>query len=102
MELLDSFQTGVSPHDDALKLSIGQKQRIAFIRAILLEPEVLHLDEPCSALDGNTQRLIDDKIASLIRSTALTVIMSSHREVKFSPSTNRFFILEEGRLRRDQ
>jgi putative ABC transport system ATP-binding protein len=97
-EWLDYFQLNIPLDHEALKLSIGQKQRIALIRSILLEPEVLLLDEPGSALDSNNKRLIEQKIESLINSSGIVVLMATHSEVSFSDSDYRSFRLEDGRL----
>lgn len=97
-EWFDYFQLDIPFDQDALKLSIGQKQRIALIRSMLLEPEVLLLDEPGSALDSNNKKLIEKKIESLINSSEVTVIMATHSDVSFSDTEVRFFGLEDGRL----
>ncbi len=97
-EWLEYFQLDIPFERDALQLSIGQKQRIALIRSILLEPEVLLLDEPGSALDSNNKKLIEQKIESLIDSAGITVIMATHSEVNFSDSQARFMSLDNGTL----
>jgi predicted regulator of Ras-like GTPase activity (Roadblock/LC7/MglB family) len=83
---------------DALKLSVGQKQRIALIRAMMLEPEVLLLDEPGSALDSSNRKLIEHKIESLINSSGITVLMATHSAVSFEGTDYRVFALEDRRL----
>jgi putative ABC transport system ATP-binding protein len=98
-EWLDYFHLGISLGHEALKLSIGQRQRIALIRALLLEPEVLLLDEPCSALDSRNRRLIEQKIESLMESAGITVIMATHSEVNFSESVYSSFRLGDRRLK---
>lgn len=97
-EWLGYFQLDVSFDQEALKLSIGQRQRITLIRSILLQPEVLLLDEPGSALDSANKKLIEQKIESLIDSSNLTVIMATHSDVTFTHHRRRSFILENKRL----
>ncbi len=97
-EWLDYFQLDVPLNHEALKLSIGQRQRIALIRLMLLEPEVLLLDEPGSALDSNNKRLIEQKIEHLIDSSQITVIMASHSEINFSKNNCRFFELKDKKM----
>lgn len=97
-EWLNYFQLDVSLDCEASKLSIGQRQRIALIRALLLDPEVLLLDEPCSSLDARNRRLIEEKIESLLQSSGITVIMATHSEVNFSQSVYTSHSLENGTL----
>jgi putative ABC transport system ATP-binding protein len=97
-EWLEYFQLDLPLDHDTLKLSVGQKQRIALIRAMLLEPEVLLLDEPGSALDSNNKRLIEQKVESLISSAKITVLMATHSDIGFSKDIYRIFNLEGGRL----
>lgn len=60
-----------------VKLSAGQKQRIAIARAILRDPSILILDEPTSALDAETERLIIESLERLMEGRTTFII--AHR-----------------------
>jgi osmoprotectant transport system ATP-binding protein len=60
------------------ELSGGQAQRVAIMRALLLDPEVLLLDEPLSALDPLVRSELRDDLRGIFRSLAKTVIIVTH------------------------
>lgn len=60
------------------ELSGGMKQRAALIRTLVLEPELLLLDEPFSALDYQTRLSVSSDICNIIRSTGKTAILITH------------------------
>jgi len=63
-------------HQSALALSGGQQQRLCIARAIAMQPEVLLMDEPCSALDPIATRHIEDLIDQL--KSQYTVVLVTH------------------------
>ncbi len=78
--LLDRFLLhDISLDTHALTLSVGQLQRLCFLRGLLLNPKVLLLDEPASALDEVSARIVEETAERLCSESGLTVLMVSHR-----------------------
>ena len=63
---------------DGEELSGGEQQRVALARVILSDPEVFLLDEPSSALDSVTERLIIKSLVDYTRENYKTLIMVTH------------------------
>jgi phosphate transport system ATP-binding protein len=83
-------------HDSALQLSGGQQQRLCIARAIAAEPEVLLLDEPCSALDPIATGRIEDLIEELKGSYSILIVTHNMQQASRTSDHTAFMYL--GRL----
>jgi putative ABC transport system ATP-binding protein len=63
---------------DALRLSVGEQQRLMLARALALEPEVLLLDEPTSALDAASRDTIEETLAHLRDDLGVSLVVVTH------------------------
>lgn len=92
-DLPDGVDTVIG--EEGLSLSGGQRQRLALARAVAARPAVLVLDDPLSALDVDTEALVEDALREVLADT--TALIVAHR-----PSTvtlaDRVALLEEGRV----
>ena len=87
------YQTMVG--DQGSLLSGGQRQRIAIARAILIDPAILMLDEAASALDAESERLVQVAIERL--KGTRTILIVAHR-LSTIMRADRIFVLEKGRI----
>ena len=83
----------VKLNDDATKLSVGQKQRIALIRAVLVNPEILLCDEPTSALDQQSKEIVEHSLERLNIEHGISIILVTHLDLTFNLVNSRRFLL---------
>jgi putative ABC transport system ATP-binding protein len=83
---------------DALTLSGGEAQRVAIMRALANEPEVLLLDEPTSALDEAARLGVERLLALLIRERQLTCVWVTHNTEQARAMADRVLVIETGRV----
>lgn len=84
-------------HKSALKFSGGQQQRICIARALTAEPEVLLLDEPCSALDIKSSAVIEDALLNL--KDQYTIVIVTHNIQQARRIADRAVFLYNGELK---
>jgi phosphate transport system ATP-binding protein len=89
-------------HKPGSSLSGGQQQRLCISRAIAVEPQVLLMDEPCSALDPISTGAIEDLIHELKESYTIVIVTHNMQQAARVSDTTAFFNLsgvgEPGRL----
>ena len=90
-EMLDVLDKRLS------EFSKGMKQKLALIRCLLHEPDVLLLDEPTSAMDPRSARLVRDTIAQM-RSALRSIIMCTHNLAEAEAMADRIAIIRRGEI----
>jgi phosphate transport system ATP-binding protein len=83
-------------HESAYALSGGQQQRLCIARALAVDPEVLLLDEPCSALDPIATSKIEDLLFTLKDQCTLVIVTHNMQQAARTADNTGFFLL--GRL----
>ena len=93
MKLPNGYESLVG--DRGTLLSGGQRQRIAIARAILSDPTILILDEAASALDAESEKLVQEAIDNL--KGAITILVVAHR-LSTIRKADRIYVLEDGEI----
>lgn len=83
-------------HDSASGLSGGQQQRLCIARALAMEPEVILMDEPCSALDPVSTARIEDLMFELKK--RYTIVIVTHNMQQAARVSDYTAFLENGKL----
>jgi len=78
------------------ELSGGQQQRIALARAIVIEPDVLLLDEPLSALDANLREEMRMELKSIQRELGITTVFVTHDQEEALAMSDRVVVMDHG------
>jgi putative spermidine/putrescine transport system ATP-binding protein len=91
---------GLGQHKDryANQLSGGQQQRVALARALAIEPSVLLLDEPLSALDAKVRVQLRDEIRRVQRDVGTTTLFVTHDQEEALAIADRVGVMNAGRL----
>ena len=82
-------------NDSALGLSGGQQQRLCIARALAVEPDVLLMDEPCSALDPIATQRLEESILELKESLSIIIVTHNMQQAARISASVAFFLLGE-------
>ena len=80
------------------QLSGGQQQRVALARALAIEPQVLLLDEPLSALDAKIRVSLRNEIRAIQRQLGITTVYVTHDQEEALSLSDRIVVMSEGRI----
>ena len=82
---------------EVARLSSGERQRLAFLRLLEQQPEVLLLDEPTAPLDADNTALFEARLSRCIKD-GVSVVMVTHDPEQAARLADRHFVLAEGAL----
>ena len=83
-------------NDPALSLSGGQQQRLCIARSLAMNPEVLLMDEPCSALDPGSTRRVEETIMEISESMTIVIVTHNMQQAQRISDQTAFFLAEDG------
>jgi ABC-2 type transport system ATP-binding protein len=96
-ELLEQFELWDAHNKQVGTYSKGMKQKLTLVRAMLHDPLVLFLDEPTSAMDPHSAKLVRDSIAQL-RQGKRTIVLCTHNLPEAEQLADRIAIISRGRI----
>jgi len=97
-ELLDLIHLPDKGARYPYQLSGGQQQRVALARALAIEPQVLLLDEPLSALDAKIRVTLRQEIRAIQRQLGITTVYVTHDQEEALSLSDRVVVMSEGRI----
>jgi phosphate transport system ATP-binding protein len=77
-------------------LSGGQQQRLCIARSLAVEPQVLLMDEPCSALDPTSTRRIEETMAEIAHEVTIVIVTHNMQQAQRVSQNCAFFNVDEG------
>jgi spermidine/putrescine transport system ATP-binding protein len=98
LELLDLVALSAQADKKPPELSGGQRQRVAIARALAVEPAVLLLDEPLSALDLKLRQHMRAELRAIQKKTGVTFIYITHDQGEALTMSDRVAVMNEGRI----
>jgi phosphate transport system ATP-binding protein len=81
--------------EGGMSLSGGQQQRLCIARALAVRPQVLLMDEPCSALDPISTRVIEETIAEIAHEVTIVIVTHNMQQAARVSDRCAFFLVEE-------
>ena len=97
-ELLELIKMPEKADRYPYQLSGGQQQRVALARALAIEPQVLLLDEPLSALDAKIRVALRHEIREIQRQLGITTVYVTHDQEEALELSDRIVVMSEGRI----
>lgn len=82
-------------HGNALSLALGQQQRLCIARVLAVQPEVILMDEPCSALDPIATRKIEELMQELKKDYTIVIVTHNMQQAARASDWTGFFLLGE-------
>ncbi len=98
LEMLDLVGLSEQAGRYAHQISGGQQQRVALARALAIQPQVLLLDEPLSALDAKVRGQLRDQIRRIQLEVGITTLFVTHDQEEALAIADRVGVMREGRL----
>ncbi|MDR5659685.1 ABC transporter ATP-binding protein [Serpentinicella sp. ANB-PHB4] len=97
-EVLNLIYLNKNLTEDAENLSGGEKQRLALGRVLLMDPDVLLLDEPSSALDDDSEQLVINNVCNYIIEKGKSLLMVTHSREIAKSFSNYIIEINDGRV----
>jgi putative spermidine/putrescine transport system ATP-binding protein len=97
-EMLELVDLGALAERFAHQLSGGQQQRVALARALAIQPQVLLLDEPLSALDAKVRTNLRDQIRRIQTEVGITTLFVTHDQEEALAISDRICVMSQGRV----
>ena len=97
-KVIEMLQLGDKIDRLPAQLSGGERQRVALARSLVLEPDVLLLDEPLSALDPNLRKQVRGELKDLQRRIGITFVFITHDQEEALSMSDRLAVMNQGRL----
>jgi phosphate transport system ATP-binding protein len=83
-------------HQPGGALSGGQQQRLCIARVLAVRPRVLLMDEPCSALDPTSTRVIEETMSDLVQQVTIVIVTHNMQQAARVSDQCAFFLAEQG------